>query len=60
MKKQHIEILSSAGMVLILTVLLIMVNLAGIPQESIGFVLSLLVFILVTTAVGIKLANIPE
>ncbi|AEH61579.1 conserved hypothetical protein [Methanosalsum zhilinae DSM 4017] len=60
MKKQHIEILSSVGMVLLLTVLLIAVNLANIPQENIGFVLSLLAFILVTTVVGIKLANIPE
>ncbi|WP_259134278.1 hypothetical protein [Methanosalsum natronophilum] len=60
MKKQHVEILSSISMVLVFSLLLVMVNLISSPQESIGHVLSLLVFVILATVVGIKLAEMPQ
>ncbi len=64
MNEKSIEIGMSIGSVLVLTIMLIMVNLLTKPgallgdimPQSYGFVASIVVFVLIVSAIGVKLA----
>ncbi|MBN2110386.1 MAG: hypothetical protein JW705_04775 [Methanosarcinaceae archaeon] len=58
MNKKELEIISSVGSVLILTVFFILVHqsMQDMPQyQPYGFVAALVVFIIITSAIGLKI-----
>ncbi|MEA1985808.1 MAG: hypothetical protein U9N13_09200 [Euryarchaeota archaeon] len=56
MGKKSMEIGLSIGSVLVLTIMLIMVNMLIPAYSGYGFVASLAVFVLIVSAIGVKLA----
>jgi amino acid permease len=57
MNKRNMEILSSVGSVILLTILFILVH-QNIPQsQEYGFVAALVVFIVVVSLMGLKLTR---
>jgi len=58
MNKKYLEITTAIGSVLLFIVLLILVNISGMTNPEYGFAASVLVFVLVVSAVGIKLVGI--
>lgn len=60
MNKKQFEIVSAIGSVLIFVVLLIGVNVGGMVQKEYGFVAAMVIFVLITSVLGIKLTEISE
>jgi len=58
MNKKYLEITTAIGSILLFIVLLILVNISGMANPEYGFAASVLVFVLVVSAVGIKLVGI--
>ncbi len=59
MKKMQIEIFSSLGSVALLIILIVGSRLT-LQSPGYGYTASLLLFVLIMTIVGLKLAEIPE
>ncbi|WP_406656419.1 hypothetical protein V7O62_11230 [Methanolobus sp. ZRKC2] len=57
MNKKQLEIISSVGSVVLLTVLFIIVHqvMQDTPYQAYGFVGALVVFIIATSAIGLKI-----
>ena len=60
MNKKQLEIFSAIGSTLLFVVLLVGVNIGGMVQKEYGFVAAIVVFIVVTSVLGIKLTEIPD
>ena len=60
MNKKQLEIISAIGSTLIFVVLLVGVNVGGMVQKEYGFVAAMVIFIVVTSVLGIKLTEIPD
>lgn len=60
MNKKHIEIVSTIGSTLIFVLLLVGVNVGGMVQKEYGFVAAMVIFIILTSVLGIKLTKIPD
>ncbi len=60
MNKKQLEIISAIGSTLIFVVLLVGVNVGGMVQKEYGFVAAMVIFIVVTSMLGIKLTEIPD
>ncbi|MGP8320836.1 MAG: hypothetical protein ACT6FE_00710 [Methanosarcinaceae archaeon] len=60
MNKKQMEIVSSIGSTLVFVVLLIGVNISGMMQKEYGFVGAMVVFVIIISLLGIKLAEIPN
>ena len=60
MNKKQIEIISAIGSVLIFVVLLVGVNVGGMVQKEYGFVAAMVIFVVITSVLGIKLTEISE
>lgn len=60
MNKKQLEIISAIGSTLIFVVLLVGVNIGGMVQKEYGFVAAMVMFIVVTSVLGIKLTEIPD
>ncbi len=60
MNKKQLEIISAIGSTLIFVVLLVGVNVGGMVQKEYGFVAAMVIFIVVTSLLGIKLTEIPD
>ena len=60
MNKKQLEIISAIGSTLLFVVLLVGVNIGGMVQKEYGFVAAMVIFIVVTSMLGIKLTEIPD
>jgi hypothetical protein len=60
MNKKQLEIISAIGSTLLFVVLLVGVNIGGMVQKEYGFVVAMVIFIVVTSVLGIKLTEIPD
>ena len=60
MNKKQLEIISAIGSTLLFVVLLVGVNIGGMAQKEYGFVAAMVIFIVVTSVLGIKLTEIPD
>ncbi len=60
MNKKQLEIISAIGSTLLFVVLLVGVNIGGMVQKEYGFVAAMVIFIVVTSVLGIKLTEIPD
>jgi len=60
MNKKQLEIISAIGSTLLFVVLLVGVNIGGMMQKEYGFVAAMVIFIVVTSVLGIKLTEIPD
>lgn len=60
MNKKQLEIISAIGSTLLFVVLLVGVNIGGMVQKEYGFVAAMVIFIVVTSVLGIKLTGIPD
>lgn len=59
MKKMYIEILTAVGSVAFLIVI-IMVSKLTLPMPGYGFSTALLLYVIIMSIVGLKLAEMPE
>ena len=59
MNRKQLEIVSATGSTLIFVVLLIGVNISGMVQKEYGFIAAMAAFVIITSALGIKLAEFP-
>ncbi len=59
MKKMQIEIFTSVGSIAFLIVI-IMVSRLTLPTPEYGFTTALLLYVLIMSIVGLKLAEMPE
>ncbi|MGP8319829.1 MAG: hypothetical protein ACT6FD_03435 [Methanosarcinaceae archaeon] len=59
MNKKQMEIVSATGSTFLFVVLLIGVNISGMVQKEYGFVAAMAVFVIITSLLGIKLAEFP-
>jgi hypothetical protein len=59
MKKMQIEIFSSVGSVALLIVIIVVSKLT-LPTPGYGFTTALLLFVIIMSFVGLKLAEMPE
>ncbi|MDO9518334.1 MAG: hypothetical protein Q7J10_09860 [Methanosarcinaceae archaeon] len=60
MNKKLLEIFSAIGSTLIFIILLIGVNVGGMAQKEYGFIAAIVVYIMITSVLGIKLTEIPD
>ena len=60
MNKKLLEIYSAIGSTLLFVILLIGVNIGGMVQKEYGFVAAMVIFIAITSVLGIKLTEIPD
>ena len=60
MNKKLLEIFSAIGSTLLFVILLIGVNIGGMVQKEYGFVAAMVIFIAITSVLGIKLTEIPD
>ncbi|MCL7410742.1 MAG: hypothetical protein P1P69_01235 [Methanosarcinaceae archaeon] len=60
MNKKLLEIFSAIGSTLIFIILLIGVNVGGMVQKEYGFIVAIVVYIMITSVLGIKLTEIPD
>ncbi len=60
MNKKLLEIYSAIGSTLLFIILLIGVNIGGMVQKEYGFVAAMVIFIAITSVLGIKLTEIPD
>ncbi|RNI14026.1 hypothetical protein EFE42_05270 [Methanohalophilus sp. RSK] len=58
MGKKSIEILLAVGSVTLFAVMLILVHSLGMTNEGYGYVVSLMIFVLVVSVVGLKLPSL--
>ncbi|WP_406659960.1 hypothetical protein V7O66_08905 [Methanolobus sp. ZRKC3] len=58
MNKRTFEVVSSVGSVILLTALFIAVHQFMQESQAYGFITSIAVFVIVLSAVGMKMANI--
>jgi len=58
MSKKSIEILLAVGSVTLFAVMLILVHSLGMVNEGYGYVVSLMIFVLVVSVVGLKLPSL--
>jgi hypothetical protein len=58
MSKKSIEILLAVGSVTLFAVMLILVHSLGLANEGYGYVVSLMIFVLVVSVVGLKLPSL--
>jgi hypothetical protein len=58
MSKKSIEILLAVGSVTLFAVMLILVHSLGMENEGYGYVVSLMIFVLVVSVVGLKLPSL--
>ncbi len=59
MKKMHIEILTAVGSVAFLIVI-IMVSKLTLSMPGYGFITALLLYVIIMSIIGLKLAEMPE
>ncbi|MBW6470747.1 MAG: hypothetical protein K0A90_05935 [Methanosarcinaceae archaeon] len=60
MNKKLLEIFSAIGSTLIFIILLIGVNVGGMVQKEYGFIAAIVIYIMITSVLGIKLTEIPD
>ena len=60
MNKKQLEILSAIGSTLVFILLLVGVNVGGMEQKEYGFIAAMVIYIVITSVLGIKLTEIPN
>ena len=60
MNKKQLEIISAIGSTLVFILLLVGVNVGGMVQKEYGFVAAMVIFIVLTSVLGIKLTEFPN
>ena len=60
MNKKQLEILSAIGSTLVFIILLVGVNVGGMVQKEYGFIAAIVIYIIITSVLGIKLTEIPN
>ena len=60
MNKKQLEIFSAIGSTLLFVILLVGVNVGGMVQKEYGFIAAMVIFIVITSVLGIKLTDIPN
>lgn len=58
MSKKSIEILLAVGSVTLFSAMLILVHSLGMENEGYGYVVSLMIFVIVVSVIGLKLPSL--